>query len=741
MRVRTITAIAAILVILAPAAAAASGPGAVAPKPRPPVFTPGSAGIGDPYFPLDGNGGYDVSHYDLAFKFDPKTGKIDSVATITAVATQNLTSFDLDLDGLDVHSIKVDKKTATFSRSGQELIITPAAGIRQASSFTTVVRYSGVTSPLVDLAMGMYGVVPSEDGVVMVGQPHSAATWFPVNDHPADAASYSFEITVPAGLQAVANGVPGKTSRSGAWTTWTWNATDPMASYQVAVGIGEFDISTRNARGLKIVDAIDPDLFIPAFSITDGTKTAYSGPRARSAYKRLSHVIDVPASGGSLAFDTGRDIESSWDFFFVEAHTVGLDDWTTLPAYDDDGHEITSDDPGLFCVWENPFTNLHPFLAHYETYVDDPADDLDPMCDPHGTTGEWHAATGASQGSERWNVDLSAYSGRSVEVSLTYMSDAYSHGVMAIDDVVVSTGQGTTSFEDDSDPLGGWTVSGPPAGSPGNTSDWTTAGQEVLPVSVGEVASQAFAREPEIIKFLSDEFGPYPFKAAGGIVDDGEVAFAIETQTRPLYSRVYFKDPAIAADAIIHEMAHQWFGNSVRLARWQDLWLNEGFAVYAEWLWSEHEGGATPQDSFDDLTTSIAPDDEWWQLPIGDPGVDDLFDGQVYDRGALTLHALRMRVGDTAFFRILKTWTRTKAGQAVTTSQFIALAEQISHQDLNAFFDAWLYTPGYPADAIAAAQKAAPSATRAGATARSVADARPTGAGHRIGRVRPSDSR
>ena len=188
----------------------------------------------------------------------------------------------------------------------------------------------------------------------MVGQPHSAATWFPVNDHPADAASYSFEITVPAGLQAVANGVPGKTSRSGGWTTWTWNATDPMASYQVAVAIGEFDISTHNARGLKIVDAIDPDLFIRAFTITDGTKAAYSGAAARSAYKRLSHVIDVPASGGSLAFDTGRDIESSWDFFFVEAHTVGVDDWTTLPAYDDTGHEVTSDDPGLFCVWENP---------------------------------------------------------------------------------------------------------------------------------------------------------------------------------------------------------------------------------------------------------------------------------------------------------------------------------------------------------------------------------------------------
>ena len=88
----------------------------------------------------------------------------------------------------------------------------------------------------------------------------------------------------------------------------------------------------------------------------------------------------------------------------------------------------------------------------------------------------------------------------------------------------------------------------------------------------------------------------------------------------------------------------------MRLARSQDIWLNEGFAVYAEWLWSEHEGGLTPQAYFDDLTTTIAPDDPWWQLAIGDPGTADLFDGQVYDRGALTLHALRMRVGDAAFF-------------------------------------------------------------------------------------------
>ena len=633
-----------------------------------PRFSPGAPGAGDPYFPLDGNGGYDVAHYDLAFKFDPATGAIDSVATITAVATQNLSSFDLDLYGLDVRSIKVDKKTAAFSRSGQELIVTPAAGIRKASSFTTVVRYSGVTSPLVDLVMGMYGVVPSEDGVVMVGQPHSAATWFPVNDHPSDAASYSFEITVPAGLQAVANGVPGKTSRSGGWTTWTWNATDPMASYQVAVAIGEFDINTYKAGGLKFLDAIDPDLFVRAFTITDGTKAAYSGAAARSAYKRLSHVIDVPGSGGSLAFDTGRDIESSWDFFFVEVHTVGADDWTTLPAYDDTGHEVTSDDPGLFCVWENPFSNLHPFLAHYETFRDDPSDDLDPVCDPHGTTGEWHAATGASKGPERWNVDLRAYR-RSIGGGLPDVHerrvqprchgdrrcrrlDRPGHHVVRGRrrsarrmDGVRSTRRQPWQHERLDDGRAGCP---PGVGGHGRLAD-VRPGTRDPQVPVGRVRAlsvQDGGRDRRRRRSWRSRSKRRRVRCTPGST-----------------SRIRRSQPTRSPTS----WRTSGSGTVVRLARWQDLWLNEGFAVYAEWLWSEHEGGLTPQAYFDDLTTTIAPDDPWWQLAIGDPGTGDLFDGQVYDRGALTLQALRMRVGDAAFFRILKTWTRTKAGQAVTT--------------------------------------------------------------------------
>ena len=117
--------------------------------------------------------------------------------------------------------------------------------------------------------------------------------------------------------------------------------------------------------------------------------------------------------------------------------------------------------------------------------------------------------------------------------------------------------------------------------------------------------------------------------------------------------------------------------------RWQDIWLNEGFAIYAEWLWSEQDGIATAQESFDAWYNGIEADSPFWQLTIGDPGPDHLFDGAVYIRGAMALHQLRLAVGDRDFFRILRTWTRRYEGGNVATWQFIRLAEQVSGQQLD----------------------------------------------------------
>ena len=137
------------------------------------------------------------------------------------------------------------------------------------------------------------------------------------------------------------------------------------------------------------------------------------------------------------------------------------------------------------------------------------------------------------------------------------------------------------------------------------------------------VVTASFAREPEVVDFLSQTFGRYPFSASGGIVDDVEgLGFALENQTRPIYALDFFTDEETGTGVIVHELTHQWFGDSVAVARWQDIWLNEGFATYAEWLWSEHDGGQTAQEIADLNYTEIPADDPFWQLTIGDPGPD-----------------------------------------------------------------------------------------------------------------------
>lgn len=641
----------------------------------------GSSGIGDPYYPKDGNGGYDVRHYGLDLRFDPATDRLKGKATIKARSTHALSRFNLDFDGLTVRSVRVNDRAAKWKRKDGELIITPARSIGKGKTFTTVVTYDGIPAPDPSDPFGG-GWTHTDDGAFVAGQPHGATTWFPANDHPADKASLTVRINVPSGTEAVSNGVlKSKTTKYGR-TTWTWNAVEPMAPYLAVLMIGEFAIDAYQADGVRYWDALDPNLFDPVASPTTGTQFAIAR-QANNAYKRLSRTIAVPAGGADMSFTASYDTEFPWDFLFVEARTPGMDDWTTLP----DANGATSNDP-----WTCPYLlNVHPFLIHYQTPVPDAP------CLPTGTTGEWWAATGGSNGPQSWSIDLSAWAGASVEVAITYATDdvVQNYGVF-IDDIVVSTGEGSTSFEDDGDVMDGWTVTGPPADSPGNDNDWIVGTVVDVPPPHGPAVETAFARQPEIVSTLSDWFGPYPFTTSGGIVDDIEgVGFALETQTRPIYAREFFGDPFGAESVIVHELAHQWYGDSLALKRWQHIWLNEGFATYAEWLWGEDQGYGTAQDNFDFWATVVPPDDPFWAVPIGDPGPEALFDFAVYVRGAMTLHALRTAVGDATFFAIMETWASKYEGRNVTTKQFIALAEKRSGQQLDDLFATWL-SGGYP---------------------------------------------
>ncbi len=211
-----------------------------------------------------------------------------------------------------------------------------------------------------------------------------------------------------------------------------------------------------------------------AFEPFDGSKYMYSN-RANGSYKRLSRTIDVPAGGATLTFQTSYDLEVDFDYMFVEAHTVGEDDWTTLPDANGATDPEPGEDPtGISCS-DGWIEDLHPFLAHYQTLNDDGT------CSPTGTEGsppgEWNAATGRSGGWQPWEIDLSDYAGEQVELAITVASDPGVQNVNAfVDDIDVSTGEGTTSFEDDADPFDGWQVPGAPEGTNTNPNDWERTG-------------------------------------------------------------------------------------------------------------------------------------------------------------------------------------------------------------------------------------------------------------------------
>jgi aminopeptidase N len=230
-------------------------------------FTPGAPGAGDPYFPEMGNGGFSVSHYDIALAYDPSTKGIRATTTVSARATQNLSRFDLDFQGpLKISSLKVNGRTASYTRSGtQELVITPPGGLRKYRGFTVTATYAGVPQTINDPALGVSGWVPTHDGAVMLNQPIGAATVYPVDDHPTEKATYSFRLTAPSDLTTLANGEPAGTTTKGGSTTTRWEMRRPMASELAMIAIGKYDVVKSRTRGGQLnITGTDKSMAIPA---------------------------------------------------------------------------------------------------------------------------------------------------------------------------------------------------------------------------------------------------------------------------------------------------------------------------------------------------------------------------------------------------------------------------------------------------------------------------------------------
>ncbi|WP_022926777.1 M1 family metallopeptidase [Patulibacter americanus] len=220
--------------------------------------SPGARSAGDTVFPTTGNGGYDAQHYDLRLRYRPATRHLTAHAEITAEATQDLSSFSLDLQGLTVRSVKVDNAPASFARGRTKLEVTPAAALPAGARFVVSVAYDGTPRAARGRGGTPEGWVRTRGGAFVVGQPIGAQTWFPNNNTPGDKATYRIAVTVPKGLTAIGNGELRSATTHGRWRTWDWRERHPMSSYLATATLGDFRLRThRSADGLPIYDAVD----------------------------------------------------------------------------------------------------------------------------------------------------------------------------------------------------------------------------------------------------------------------------------------------------------------------------------------------------------------------------------------------------------------------------------------------------------------------------------------------------
>jgi aminopeptidase N len=222
---------------------------------------------------------------------------------------------------------------------------------------------------------------------------------------------------------------------------------------------------------------------------------------------------------------------------------------------------------------------------------------------------------------------------------------------------------------------------------------------EKIPRPEMREARRQIGQLPRVLRFLERRWGRYPFPVGGAIVTQTPYDTAFETQTRPIFTASVFARPGPPLWTVVHELSHQWFGDSITASRWRHIWLAEGFATYNEWVWSEHLGRRTAEELFEKTYADHPADDDLWASPVVRP--DFAPSPAAYLRGAMTLQALHNRVGAREFRTMMRGWVHSRRHGTASTGDFERYAARVSGQDLSEFFRVWLHAEGRPAATVA----------------------------------------
>ncbi|MGW9080213.1 M1 family metallopeptidase [Streptomyces kronopolitis] len=446
----------------------------------------GAQGLGDRLFPTLGNTGYDVTSYDVSLDYSGHNDRPMNVTTvITAEATAELDQLNLDFARGTVRSVTIGGRPAGHEQHGEDLVLTPAFHVSRGQELKISVQHT--TDPR---GKGDGGWIRTADGLAMANQADAAHRVFPCNDHPSDKALFTFRITAPQQLTAVANGLPQGTATRAAHRTWTYRTSHPMATELAQVSIGKSSVLLRNGpHGLPIRDVVP-----------------------------------------------------------------------------------TADRPAL----------------------------------------------------ARW-----------------------------------------------------------------------------------------LARTPDHLAWMERKVGPYPFEAYGVLIADARTGFELETQTLSLFEKPLFSGGQLpdwyVESVMVHELAHQWFGDSVSPRRWSDVWLNEAHATWYEALYAQERGDK--RASLETRMQRAYQQSNGWRAEGGPPAAPkvpspgqkiSIFRPVVYDGSALVLYALRQKIGPAAFERLEREWVARHRDGVADTADFVKLASEVAGQNLDDFFQGWLYStrtppmPGHP---------------------------------------------